>query len=81
MIQAMRGTIHGKTIELNDAPEIPEGAQVDVFLRVAEPERQHNEGTQSKDDDIAPWWTEEDDRIFEQLELDRARWTLRELPE
>ena len=82
MMQALRGVIHGKTIELTDSPEIPEGAQVDVFVRVASaPQKVQTEARIPDDDDVVPWWTDEDDRIFEMLEQDRRRWPHRELPE
>lgn len=44
MTQVIRGTIHGKTIELDKNPGIGDGQKVEVILRPESPPRQCGEG-------------------------------------
>jgi hypothetical protein len=79
---ALRGIVHGKTIELIDPPEIAEGAEVQVFVRVpAEDLGKRIKIIQRYADTVADWWTDEDDRILDEIAQDRKRWSHRKLPE
>ena len=79
---ALRGIVHGKTIELIDPPEIAEGAEVQVFVRLrGEDLEERIKIIQRSADKVAGWWTEEDDRILEEIARDRKRSSHRRLPE
>jgi hypothetical protein len=42
-MKTLTGIIHGKTIELNDIPNVADGAEVEVVIRVSRPKRQPGE--------------------------------------
>lgn len=75
MIRMLRGTIHGKTIQLEQDPGVEEGRQVEVMLRVKQlpgpPPGWKPEGTETAAGMLAESWTEQDDRILEQIYHDR----------
>ncbi len=75
MIQTLRGVIHGKTIQLEQDPGIEAGQQVEVMLRTKQrpgpPPGWTPTGTESAAGMLAESWTEEDDRVLEQIYHDR----------
>ncbi len=44
MSNAIVGVIHGNTIELKESPGVPEGQEVEVFLRALETNRKSGDG-------------------------------------
>jgi hypothetical protein len=73
--RTLRGIVHGKTIELIDSPEVPEGVQVEIVVRILTPSSAESDGNLTDVGEVAPWWTDEDDQIFAQLEQDRLGWS------
>ena len=68
------GVVHGKTIELSDDPGVPAGQQVEVVVKLlpATPPI-WGEGLRRCAGAMADQWTEEDDRILEEIYLERKR--------
>jgi len=81
MSKLMHGKVHGKTIELDEDPGIPDGEQVQVIVHAAKPQRPWGEGILGSAGALADSWTDEDDRILEEIYQDRKRETRREIPE
>jgi hypothetical protein len=75
MVKILRGVVHGRTIELEAEPGIEEGRTVAVVLRSKSlpgpPPGWSADGTETAAGMMAVHWTEEDDRIME--EIDQAR--------
>jgi hypothetical protein len=65
MVRQVQGTIHGKTIELDEDPGIADGQRVNVQVRVAPPQRPWGEGILRSAGFMAddPDW----DRIMEEI--------------
>jgi hypothetical protein len=78
---SFRGIIHGKTIELMDAPDLADGQEVDVVVRPATVRVVPAEAERQDEDKVAEWWTPEDDKILEEIARYRRSSGLRELPE
>jgi len=82
MNKTMQGIVHGRTIELDDDPGIEEGRKVEVVLRVKQlpgpPPRWRPGGRETAAGMMADHWSEEDDRILEQIYQDRKRDSRRE---
>jgi hypothetical protein len=82
MKRVMQGVVHGRTIELDNDPGIDDGRTVDVVLLPKEqsglPPGWTPGGTQTAAGMMADHWTDEDDRIFEQIYQDRRRDSRRE---
>ena len=80
---ALRGIIHGKTIELAEAPGLAEGQEVEVVVRPATVRAPlpFTPPLNADPDKIADWWTPEDDAIFEEIARYRRESGYRELPE
>jgi hypothetical protein len=71
MQQLLTGTVHGNTIVLDAPPGVPEGQHVEVIVRIC-PASSNAIETATKDSEGADFvYTEEDDRILE--EIYRAR--------
>ena len=77
MNKTMRGTVHGRTIQLDDDPGIEDGRQVEIVLRVRQlpgpPPCWNPESTGTAAGMMSEHWSEEDDRILEQIYQDRKR--------
>lgn len=78
MIQSITGTVHGNTIVLDAPPGVPEGERVEVIVRASEGVRQDADSSESKP---PAWWTEEDDRILDEIYRARKRSTRSEVAE
>jgi hypothetical protein len=79
---ASRGIVHGKTIELTDAPGLADGAEVQVFIRPTSADlQQRAEIVRRYAAQADDWSTEEDDRILAELAADRQQSGQRDLPE
>jgi len=74
------GVVHGTTIILADNPGFADGMKVQVIVVPTLPKRPWGEGIIASAGALADDWTEEDDRILEQIYQNRKRST-RQLPE
>ena len=85
MVKILKGIVHGRTIELESEPGIVDGQRVEVIVRSrtlpGPPPGWRPEGTETAAGMLAENWTEEDDRILQEIERDRHRPSTRELPE
>jgi hypothetical protein len=72
-----QGVIHGKTIELETSPGIEDGRRVELIRRVKQllgpPPGWKPGSTESAAGMMASYWTEEDDRILDNIYQDRKR--------
>ena len=77
MNKVMLGTVHGRTIELDADPGIADGRKVEVLLRVKQPPGPppgwKPGGQKTAAGMMADHWSEEDDRILEQIYADRKQ--------
>jgi hypothetical protein len=80
MDKVLHGVIHGKTIELNEPPGVADGQEVEVVVKFSIPSRPWGEGIRKSAGAMADLWTEDDDRILDQLRLDRKRDPRPEIP-
>lgn len=82
MKRIIQGVVHGRTIELNNDPGIDDGRTVEVVLlpkeRPAPPPGWTPGCTQTAAGMMADYWSEEDDRILEEIYQDRRRDSRRE---
>ena len=73
----MQGIIHGKMIELESSPGIEDGRKVELILRVSQlpgsPPKWKPGNTETAAGMMADYWTEEDDRLLEEVYQDRKR--------
>ncbi len=81
MNKSISGVIHGNTIELSESPGLLEGQLVDVIVQAARAPRIRGEGILKSAGALANEWTEEDDRILEEIYNDRKRESNRERSE
>jgi hypothetical protein len=81
MVRTAHGTVHGQTIQLSENLGLSEGQEVEVTVRVVSPKKRWGEGIRRSAGGMAPFWTDEDDRILEEIYQDRKRSSHRELPE
>ena len=89
MTKTLRGIVHGKTIELDEDLGVVDGQEVEVQVKMIRPKKRlpgpppgwRPGGTETAAGMMAEHWTEEDDRILEEIYRDRKRETRRELPE
>ena len=85
MVKILRGVVQGRTIELDSEPGIEDGQEVELIVR-AKPRPVPPPGwspgsSQTAAGMMAEHWTEEDDRILEEIERDRHRPSTRWVPE
>ena len=82
MNKTVQGIVHGRTVELDDDPEIEEGRRVDVVRRVKQlpgpPPRWRPDSRETAAGMMADHGSDEDDRILEQIYRDRKRDSRRE---
>lgn len=76
-----RGVIRGKTIELTEDLGISDGQEVEVIVRVRESRPDWGQGILRSAGAMAPYWTDEDDRILDEIEQARRQPSTREIPE
>jgi hypothetical protein len=81
MTKVIHGKINGRTIELSEDLGLPPGEEVEVRVGTLPPKENWGEGLKRCADALANDWTEEDDRILEEIHLDRKRPSRREIPE
>ncbi|HEX7447872.1 MAG TPA: hypothetical protein VF306_10025 [Pirellulales bacterium] len=84
MTKVLRGVVHGRTIELEAETGLEDGRAVEVVLRAKElpgpPPGWKPGGTETAAGMMASDWTDEDDRVFEEIYRDRKKDFRRELP-
>jgi hypothetical protein len=82
MVKTVQGTIRGRTIELTEDLGLQDGqavrVQVTPVVPLAEP---WGEGLRRCAGALAADWTEEDDRILEEIHQERKRESRRDIPE
>jgi hypothetical protein len=81
MTKTVHGKAQGRTIVLDEPLGLPLGQEVDVTVIPVTRERLWGEGIRRSAGALADSWTDEDDRILEQIHDDRRRVTHREIPE
>jgi hypothetical protein len=81
MTKIIHGVVHGKTIELDEDPGVGEGQQVQITIKSLRAKKPWGEGLRRCAGALANEWTDEDDRILEEIHQDRKRDTRREIPE
>ena len=68
----LHGVVNGKTIELTDDPGVPAGQPVEVIVKLVSPsKRPWGEGLRACAGALADEWTDEDDRILEEIYQER----------
>jgi hypothetical protein len=75
------GIVHGNTIELKENPGISDGQEVRVILSLAKKSRPWSEGLNNSAGALADFWTDQDDKILEELYRQRKCDTGRDNPE
>jgi hypothetical protein len=81
MNKIVHGIIHGNTIELNENPGISDGQEVRVILSVAKKSCPWGEGLKNSAGALADSWTDQDDKILEEIYQERKKKLHREIPE
>src|SRR5712664_1235828 len=79
MVKTVQGIVHGKTIQLQEDLGVAEGQQVEIQVRVVPAAKPSVEGLRRCAGALSDEWTEEDDRILEEIYQDRKRDTRREI--
>jgi hypothetical protein len=68
----LHGVVNGRTIELTDDPGVPAGQAVEVIVKMVPPtQRVWGEGLRACAGALADEWTDEDDRILEEIYQER----------
>jgi hypothetical protein len=78
MTKSIHGTIRGRTIELTEDTGLAEGQEVEVKLKAISRSDPWGEGLRRCAGALAKEWTEDDDRILEQIYADRKNESRRE---
>jgi hypothetical protein len=71
--ETIQGVIHGRTIELTTDPGLADGEAVEVVVRAVKKSAAWGEGIRRSAGVLAAHWTEDDDRIFDEIQRDRQR--------
>jgi hypothetical protein len=77
----MRGKVRGTTIELDEDPGVADGQEVEITIKTVPARRPWGEGLRRCAGALADEWTEEDDRILEEIHQERKRDTRKDIPE
>jgi hypothetical protein len=82
MTKTLHGKVHGRTIELDEDPGVAEGQQVVITIKTLPlTGPPSTEGLQRSAGALAATWTEEDDRILEEIHQERKRDTRKDIRE
>jgi hypothetical protein len=81
MIKMLHGKVHGKTIELDQDLGIAEGQEVEITVHLVPAPDKWGAGILRSAGAMAPYWTDEDDRILEQIQTHRGEPSRRGAPE
>jgi hypothetical protein len=79
MTRTLRGVIHGRTVELTEDPGVPDGQQVEITIKTVVSPKLWGEGLRRCAGAFATDWTEEDDRILDEIHRERKRETRKEI--
>jgi hypothetical protein len=79
MNQTLTGTIHGNTIILDASLEMPAGQRVEVVVR--DLPRRSSATVDAIEEKPPAWWTNEDDRILDEIYQARKQTTRPEVSE
>jgi hypothetical protein len=79
MTRTMQGKIHGRTVELEGDPGLADGQRVEITIKTVPAKQVWGEGLRRCAGALADEWTDEDDRILEQIYLDRKRDTRKDI--
>jgi hypothetical protein len=72
--KTLHGVVNGKTIELVEELGVPAGQKVELIVTlVPDNQRPWGEGLRRCAGSMADHWTEEDDRILEEIYQERKR--------
>lgn len=75
----LHGIVHGKIIELSEEPDLADGEEVEVSVRVVAREPVWGEGLRRCAGALAEEWTDDDDRTLEDLHRERRLDTRKEV--
>ncbi len=67
MIRTLRGVIHGRTVELTEDLGVPDGEKVEITIKTVASPKPWGGGLRRCAGAFAADWTEEDDRIMEEI--------------
>jgi hypothetical protein len=81
MNRIAHGIIHGNTIELNNNPGFQDGQELEIFMKTVDKNRPESDSIPKSPGAKALVWTEQDDKILEELYRQRKCDTGREIPE
>ena len=83
MQKIVHGIVHGKMIQLDADPGIEDGKEVEVTLHLKDPlgalQHSKSQNRDSAGGTMADDWSEEDDRILEEIRQDRKSASSREV--
>jgi hypothetical protein len=85
MTKVLHGVVYGRTIQLENDTGLEDGRRVEIILRAKElpgpPPGWRAEGGDSAAGMMAAYWTEDDDRIMDEIYRQRSLPSHREIPE
>ena len=81
MTKTLHGQIRGRTIEVVEDLGLAEGQQVEIKLKIVPSTGTWGDGLRRCAGALANEWTDEDDRILEEIHKDRKRTSGRDLVE
>jgi hypothetical protein len=81
MSRIIHGVVHGNVIELREPPGVADGQEVEVIVRVPKAVRVWGDGIRNSAGGMAEFWTDEDDKILEEIYRERHNDRSREIPE
>ncbi len=79
MTRTLRGVIHGRIVELTEDLGLPDGQPVEITIKTVASPKPWGEGLRRCAGAFAADWTEEDDRILEEIHQERKRETRKEI--
>jgi hypothetical protein len=79
MTRTFQGVIHGRTIELTEDSGVADGQQVEITIKTVASQIPWGEGLRRCAGAFAADWTEEDDRILEQIHQERKQETRKDI--
>ncbi len=81
MVKTTHGKVHGRTIELDEDLGVPEGQEVELQVKLVPAPKPWGDGLRRCAGILANEWTDEDERILEEIYRERKRDIRREIPE
>jgi hypothetical protein len=79
MTRTLLGVIHGRTVELAEDLGVADGQQVEITIKTVASPKRWGEGLRRCAGAFAADWTEDDDRIMEEIHQERKRDTREEI--